>query len=72
MPPAIEFYLPVTIVIIPDVLVTNLITKLSKPCLVVMINQTMLAGMKVSITGTQNSHDPSKKLTFTAFQHQLL
>ncbi len=52
----IEFYLPVTIVIIPDVLVTNLITKLSKPCLVVMTFQTMLAGMKVSINGTQNSH----------------
>ncbi len=53
---SIEFYLPVTIVIIPDVLVTNLITKLSKSCLVVMTCQTMLAGMKVSITGTQNSH----------------
>ncbi len=39
----IEFYLPVIIVIIPDMLVTNLITKLSKPCLVVMICQTMLA-----------------------------
>ena len=49
----IEFYLPVTIVIIPDVLVANLITKLSKPCLLVMTCQTMLTGMKVSITGTQ-------------------
>ncbi len=29
---SIEFYLPVTIVIIPDMLVTNLITKPSKPC----------------------------------------
>ncbi len=50
------FYLNVTIVIIPDVFVTNLITKLSKPCLVVMACQTMLAGMKFSITGTPNSH----------------
>ena len=55
----IEFYLPITIVVIPDVLVTNLITKLSKSCLVVMTCQTMLAGMKVSVTGTQNSHDIS-------------
>ncbi len=52
----IEFFLPVTIVIIPDVLVTNLITKLYKSCLIVMTFQTMLAGMNFSITGTQNSH----------------
>ena len=56
-PAKIEFYLPVTIVIIPDVLVTNLITKLYKSCLVVMASQTMLAGMKYSITGTPNSHN---------------
>ncbi len=49
---SIEFFLPVTIVIIPDVLVT----KLYKPCLVAMASQTMLAGMKFSITGTPNSH----------------
>ena len=54
---AIEFYIPITIVIIPDVLVANLITKLSKPCLIVMTCHTILAGMKVTITGTQNSHD---------------
>ncbi len=48
----------VTIVIIPDVLVTNLITKLYKSCLVAMASQTMLAGMKFSITGTPNSHEP--------------
>ncbi len=54
----IEFYLPVTIVIIPDVLVTNLITKLYQSCLLVMTCQTMLAGMKFSINGTQNSHVP--------------
>ncbi len=53
----IEFYFPVTIAIIPDMLVTNLITKLSKSCLVVMACQTILAGMKVFINGTQNSHD---------------
>ena len=53
---AIEFFLLVTIVIIPDVLVTNLITKLYLSCLVVMACQTMLAGMKFFITGTQNSH----------------
>ena len=53
---AIEFCLPVTIVIIPEVLVTNLITKLYQSCLVAMTSQTMLAGMKFSITGTPNSH----------------
>ncbi len=53
---AIEFYLPVTVVIIPDVLVTNLITKLYQSCLVAMACKTILAGMKFSITGTQNSH----------------
>ncbi len=52
----IEFFLPVTIVIIPDVLVTNRITKLYQSCLVVMASQTMLARMKFSITGTPNSH----------------
>ena len=52
----IEFFLPVTIVIIPDVLVTN-ITKLYQSCLVVMTCQTMLAGMKLSMSGTQNSHE---------------
>ncbi len=46
----IEFFLPVTIVIIPDVMVTNAITKLYQSCLVVMASQTMLAGMKFSIT----------------------
>ncbi len=39
----IKFFLLVTIVIIPDVLLTNLITKPYQSCLVV-------------ITGTQNSH----------------
>ncbi len=53
---AIEFYLPVTIVIIPDMLVTNLITKLYQSCLDAMASQTMLAGMKFFINGTQNSH----------------
>ena len=52
----IEFYLPVTFVVIPDMLVINLTTKPSEPCLVVMTWQTMVAEMKVSITGTQNSH----------------
>ncbi len=51
-----EFYFPETIDIIPDVLVSIRITKLSIPCLDVMACQTMPAGMKVSITGTQNSH----------------
>ncbi len=37
-------------------LVTFLITKLYLSCLDVMACQTMLAGMKVSISGTQNSH----------------
>ena len=46
---------PVTIGIIPDVLATIIITNLCKPCLAVMGSVTMLAGMKVSITGTQNS-----------------
>ncbi len=55
----IEFYLPVTIGIITDVLVTNIITNLCKTCLAVMVSVTMLAGMKVSITGTQNSHASS-------------
>ncbi len=55
----IDQLIPVTIVIIPDVLVINLITKLYQSCLVVMASQTMLAGMKFSITGTPNSHvDP--------------
>ena len=58
----IEFCLPVTIVIIPDMLVTILITKLSIPCLDVMTCQTRLAGMKVSITGTQNSHVLQKQM----------
>ncbi len=57
-PSAVKFPLPVTIAIIPDVLVTNLITKLYQSCLVVMTSQTMQAGMKFSITGTQNSHVP--------------
>ncbi len=52
----IEFFLPVTIAIIPDVLVTNLITKLYQSCLVAMASQTMVAGMKFSTTGTPNSH----------------
>ncbi len=56
----IEF--PVTIVIILAVLVTNLITKLCKLCLVVMACWTMLAGMKVSITGKQNSHMYLKRI----------
>ncbi len=47
--------LPVTIVIVPDVLATNLIKKLYQSCLFVMACLTMLAGMKFSITGTQNS-----------------
>ena len=38
-------------------LVTDLNTKLCKACLDVMGCQTMLAGMKVSITGTENSHE---------------
>ncbi len=33
---SIKFYFPVTIVIIPDMLVTNLITKLSKSCHVML------------------------------------
>ena len=49
---AIKFFLPVIIVIIPNVLVTNLITELYEPRLVVNASQTMLAGMKFSITGT--------------------
>ncbi len=56
MPLTIEFFLAVTIVIIPDVLVTNLITKLSQSCLVTMASQIMLAGMKFSITGTPDSN----------------
>ena len=56
LPFSIEFLLPVTIVIIPDVLVTNLITKLYQSCLVAMASQTMQAGMTFSITGTPNPH----------------
>ncbi len=41
----IEFYLRVTIVIISEGLVTNFITKLCSPCLVMMECQTLLAGM---------------------------
>ncbi len=52
------------IVIIPDVLVTNLITKICKPCLVVMACQTMLDGMKVFITGEQNSHVKRHYISF--------
>ncbi len=69
---------PVTIVIIPDVLVTNLITKLYKACLVAMASQTMLAGMKFSITGTPNSHVSGiyysfyGHLTILFFPHRLL
>ena len=37
-------------------LVTNLITKVCKPVLVVMVCQTKLTGKKISITGTQKSH----------------
>ncbi len=51
---SIELFLLVTIVIIPDVLVTNLITKLYSSCLVAMASHTMLAGMQFSITGTPN------------------
>ncbi len=54
---AIKFFLPVIIVIIPNVLVTNLITELYEPRLVVNASQTMLAGMKFSMTGTPNSHE---------------
>ena len=43
---------PVTFVIIPDVLVKHLITKLCLSSLYAMAYQTMLAGMMVSITGT--------------------
>ncbi len=53
----IKFFLPVAIVIIPDVLVTNLITKLYESRLAAIASHTMLAGMKFSITGTPNSHD---------------
>ncbi len=52
----IKFLLHVSIVIIPDVLMTNPITKLYQSCLVAMESQTILAGMMFSITGTQNSH----------------
>ncbi len=61
----IKFYLPVTIVIIPDMLVTNIITNLPKSCLVVMTYQTMLAGMKVPITGTQKSHVAEMKYIYS-------
>ena len=46
-----------SIVITPDELVKNIITKLYKSCLVVMAYQTMLAEMKFSITKAQNSHE---------------
>ena len=52
----IEFFFPVTIVIIPDVFVTNLITKCCEACLIVMAFQTMLAGMMFHISERQNSH----------------
>ena len=64
---AIEFYLPVTIVIIPDVLVTNPITMLYKSCLLAMASQTMLAGMEFSITGTPNSHEARVLIFFALF-----
>ncbi len=51
----IKFFLPVTIAVIPDVLVTNLITQIYLTCLVVMTCQTTFAGVKSSITDTQNS-----------------
>ena len=41
---------------IPHMLVTFIITKLYLPSLDAMAWQTILARMKVSITGTQNSH----------------
>ncbi len=46
---------------IPDVLVTNIITKLYESCLVVMASQTILTGMKFTITGTHNSHEVFKE-----------
>ncbi len=55
----IEFYLIITFVIIPDVLVTNLITK---PYLIMFVCDgisDLLAEMKFSITGTPNSYEIS-------------
>ncbi len=49
---SVKFFLFVTIVIISDVQLTNLYYS----CLVVMPYQTMPGGMKLSITGIQNSH----------------
>ncbi len=51
---------PVTFVIIPDVLVKHLITKLCLSSLYAMAYQTMLAGMMVSITGTEIPHGFSR------------
>ncbi len=69
---SIKFILPVTSVIIRDVLVTNLITKLCYSCLVATACWIMLARMKSSITETRISHDtcirwPGKPLPMCAF-----
>ncbi len=68
---SIEFELLVTIVIIPDVLVTHLIAKLYKSCLIAMASQTMLAGMKFSINGTPNSHEWSNFQSVKSSVHNL-
>ena len=60
---SIKFFLPLTIIIISDVLVTNLITKLYKSCLVAMSFQTMLAGMKFSIRPFKINFMPRRQLT---------
>ncbi len=50
----VELFFPVTIVVIPDKMVTNLITNLYWLCLVAMLFHITLPGMKFSISGTQN------------------